>query len=130
MPEKIITNLKYGGYMKKALWLSLISVSAVFAQEAVTGGATKLAPGGASFFTWLGIVSIVSMTIAAIGVAFAQSAAAQKALDGAARQPEVAGKLMTQMLIALVFMETLAIYALLVVFLLLFVNPFTKYFLM
>jgi F0F1-type ATP synthase membrane subunit c/vacuolar-type H+-ATPase subunit K len=36
---------------------------------------------------------------------------------------------MTQMLIALVFMETMAIYALLVVFLLLFVNPFAKYFL-
>jgi F-type H+-transporting ATPase subunit c len=116
--------------MKKAFWLSLILVSAVFAQEAVAGGAAKLAPGGASFFTWLGIASIVGMIIAAIGVAFAQSAVAQKALDGASRQPEVAGKLMTQMLIALVFMETLAIYALLVVFLLLFVNPFAKYFLM
>jgi F-type H+-transporting ATPase subunit c len=130
MSEKIVTKLKHGGYMKKAVWLSLILVSAVFAQEAVAGGAAKLAPGGATFFTWLGIASIVSMAIAAIGVAFAQSAAAQKALDGAARQPEVAGKLMTQMLIALVFMETLAIYALLVVFLMLFVNPFTKYFLM
>jgi F-type H+-transporting ATPase subunit c len=115
--------------MKKAFWLSLILGSAVFAQEA-TGSAAKLAPGGASFFTWLGIASIVGMIIAAIGVAFAQSAVAQKALDGASRQPEVAGKLMTQMLIALVFMETLAIYALLVVFLLLFVNPFAKYFLM
>jgi F0F1-type ATP synthase membrane subunit c/vacuolar-type H+-ATPase subunit K len=34
------------------------------------------------------------------------------------------------MLIALVFMETLAIYALLVIFLLLFVNPFAKFFIM
>ncbi len=116
--------------MKKAIWLSLFAVSAVFAQQAAPGAAQKLAPGGATFFTWLGIASIVSMAIAAIGVAFAQSAAAQKALDGAARQPEVAGRLMTQMLIALVFMETLAIYALLVVFLMLFVNPFAKFFIM
>ena len=112
--------------MKKALLLCLLLATAVFAQEAT--GATKLAPGGATFFTWLGIVSIIAMVVAAIGVAFAQSAAAQKALDGAARQPEIAPRLMTQMLIALVFMETLAIYALLVIFLLLFVNPFIKFF--
>jgi len=113
--------------MKKAVWLSLICGSAAFAQEAA-GSAGKLAPGGASFFTWLAVVSIVGMTVLGIGVAFAQSMAARKALDGAARQPEVAGRLMTQMLIALVFMETMAIYALLVVFLLLFVNPFARFF--
>jgi len=117
--------------MKKVLLLSLVLVMFLFAQEAATGtAATKLAPGGATFFTWLGIASIIGMVLTAIGVAFAQSSAAKKALDGAARQPEVAGRLMTQMLIALVFMETLAIYALLVIFLLLFVNPFTKFFVM
>jgi len=111
--------------MKKAVWLSLVLGSAAFAQEA--GG--KLASGGVSFFTWLALISIISMVVIGVGVAWAQSSVARKALDGAARQPEVAGKLMTQMLIALVFMETMAIYALLVVFLLLFVNPFAKYFL-
>ena len=115
--------------MKKALWLTLLVGSAAFAQE-TAGTAAKLAPGGASFFTWLATASILMMGAAAIGVAFAQSMAARKALEGAARQPEAAGRLMTQMLIALVFMETLAIYALLVVFLLLFVNPFAKYFVM
>ena len=115
--------------MKKALLLSLVCGSALLAQEAA-GGAGKLAAGGASFFTWLAVISIVGMTVIGVGVAFAQSIAARKALDGAARQPEVAGRLMTQMLIALVFMETMAIYALLVVFLLLFVNPFAKFFLM
>ena len=116
--------------MKKAVWLSLVLGSAAFAQQqpAVVG---KLAPGGATFFTWLSVVSVVAMAVAAIGVAFAQSIAARKALDGAARP---AGsrrpKLMTQMLIAVVFMETLAIYALLVIFLMLFVNPFAKYFLL
>jgi F-type H+-transporting ATPase subunit c len=114
--------------MKKAVWLSLVLGSAAFAAGEAAGGAGTLAPGGAGFFTWLAVVSVVSMAVVAIGVAFTQSMAARKALDGAARQPEVAGRLMTQMLIALVFMETLAIYALLVIFLLLFVNPFAKYF--
>lgn len=115
--------------MKKAVWLSLILGSAAFAQQppAAVG---KLAPGGAAFFTWLSVISVAAMALAAIGVAFAQSMAARRALDGVARQPEVAGRLMTQMLIAVVFMETLAIYALLVIFLLLFVNPFAKYFLL
>jgi F-type H+-transporting ATPase subunit c len=116
--------------MKRVLMLGLLCGSAAFAAEAIapeTG--SKLAAGGAGFFTWLAVISIVGMTVIGVGVAFAQSIAARKALDGAARQPEVAGKLMTQMLIALVFMETMAIYALLVVFLLLFVNPFAKYFL-
>ena len=113
--------------IKKAVWLSLLAGSAAFAEEAVQAGG-KLAPGGANFFTWLAIVSVAGMVLIGIGVGFAQSMAARRALDGAARQPEAAGKLMTQMLIALVFMETMAIYALLVVFLMLFVNPFAKYF--
>jgi len=116
--------------MKKVLWLSLILGSAAFAADQAGTAGGKLLPGGAGFFTWLAVISVISMVVVGVGVAFAQSIAARRALDGVARQPEVAGRLMTQMLIALVFMETLAIYALLVVFLILFVNPFTKYFVM
>ena len=113
--------------IKKALWLSLLAGSASFAQE-TSGAASKLAPGGATFFTWLAITCVAGMVLVGIGIGFAQSMAARRALDGAARQPSSADKLMTQMLIALVFMETMAIYALLVVFLMLFVNPFAKFF--
>jgi F-type H+-transporting ATPase subunit c len=117
--------------MRKVLCLSLLGAAAAFASEGPAAEAAgKLIPGGAAFFTWLGIISVAGMVVVGVGVAFAQSMAARRALDGAARQPEAAGKLMTQMLIALVFMETMAIYALLVVFLMLFVNPFAKYFTM
>jgi F-type H+-transporting ATPase subunit c len=109
--------------MKKIFWLTLMLSSGLFAQ-----GTAAAADGKGMFFTYLVALSIIGMAITAVGVAFAQSRAAVKALEGVARQPESAGRLMTQMLIALVFMETLAIYALLVVFLLLFVNPFVKYF--
>ena len=54
--------------IKKAIWLSLLAGSAAFAQE-TSGAASKLAPGGAAFFTWLAIVSVAGMVLAAIGVA-------------------------------------------------------------
>ncbi|MGQ9706610.1 MAG: ATP synthase F0 subunit C [bacterium] len=67
------------------------------------------------------------MALAAVGAAFSQAKAAVSALDGVARQPEASGKIQIQMILALVFIETLAIYTLVVVLILLFANPFTKY---
>jgi F-type H+-transporting ATPase subunit c len=128
--QQLITNNRIGGNMKKICWLSLLFASVLFAQGAAqaTQQVAKAVDGKGAFFTYLTALSIVSMAVTAVGVAFAQARAAVKALEGSARQPEVAPRIMTQMLIALVFMETLAIYALLVIFLLLFVNPFVKYF--
>lgn len=108
--------------MKKLFWLTLVWAPSLFAEGTAAAGNGKT-----MFFTYLAALAIIGMAITGVGVAIAQSRAAVKALEGVARQPEAAGKLMTQMLIALVFMETLAIYALLVVFLLLYVNPFIKY---
>jgi len=44
--------------------------------------------------------------------------AASKALEGMARQPEAAGNLRTSMILSFAFMESLAIYGLLIAFLL------------
>jgi F-type H+-transporting ATPase subunit c len=59
------------------------------------------------------------MGIATIGPAVGQGTAAAKAMEGIARQPEVAGELRTTLIIALAFMEALCIYGLLIAFLLL-----------
>jgi F-type H+-transporting ATPase subunit c len=114
--------------MRIALMTLLVASRALGQEAAATAG--KLAPGGSDFFTIILVASMLGMTVTAVGVALAQAIAAKTALEGAARQPAVAPRLMTQMLVALVFMETLAIYALLVVFLLIFVNPFAKHFLL
>ena len=54
-----------------------------------------------------------------LGLSFiAQGLAASKALEGMARQPEVAGEIRTTMILALAFMEALTIYGLLVAILL------------
>lgn len=62
------------------------------------------------------------MGIATIGPALGQGNAAAKAMEGIARQPEVAGELRTTLIIALAFMEALAIYGLLIAFMLLFLK--------
>jgi F-type H+-transporting ATPase subunit c len=59
------------------------------------------------------------MGIATIGPALGQGTASAKALEGMARQPEMAGELRTTLIIALAFMEALTIYGLLIAFLLL-----------
>jgi F-type H+-transporting ATPase subunit c len=69
---------------------------------------------------YLGLLALgvcLAVPIAALAVGLGQGNAAASALQGMARQPEMHGKLQTSMLIALGFMEALAIYALLVFFL-------------
>ncbi|HDM43335.1 MAG TPA: ATP synthase F0 subunit C [Firmicutes bacterium] len=75
----------------------------------------------------IAVASAFAMAIAAIGAAISQARAAVSAMEAVARQPEASGKIQIQMILALVFIETLAIYTLVVVLILLFANPFTKY---
>jgi F-type H+-transporting ATPase subunit c len=57
--------------------------------------------------------------------AFAQGRAITAALDGMARQPNAAGRIQTALIIGLAFIESLAIYVLLIALILLFANPFS-----
>ncbi|HEC80521.1 MAG TPA: ATP synthase F0 subunit C [Firmicutes bacterium] len=75
----------------------------------------------------IAVTSAFAMAIVAIGAAISQARAAVSAMEAVARQPEASGKIQIQMILALVFIETLAIYTLVVVLILLFANPFTKY---
>ena len=59
--------------------------------------------------------------LAAAGGAIAMGMAASKSVEGIARQPEAEGKIRTTFMLALVFIETAIIYALLVAILIIFV---------
>lgn len=63
----------------------------------------------------IGILMGVSVAGAAIG----QGLVGSKALESMARQPELAGKIRTAMILALGLIESLAIYSLLIAFMLL-----------
>jgi len=70
------------------------------------------------------VVASVSMAIATIGTGIGQGMAVNGAMQGISRQPEAAGTIGTNLIIGLAFIESLAIYALVVALLLLFADPF------
>ncbi len=69
--------------------------------------------------TLIGIAAALAIGLSTIGPGIGQGIASAKALEGMARQPEMAGELRTNMILALAFMEAMSIYGLLISFLLL-----------
>ena len=70
------------------------------------------------------VVAGFSIAIATIGTGIGQGMAVNGAMQGISRQPEAAGTIGTNLIIGLAFIESLAIYALVVALLLLFADPF------
>ena len=67
----------------------------------------------------IAIAAALVLGISALGVALGQAQAASKAIESMARQPEMQGKLQSTMILAMGFMEALAIYGLVIAFMLL-----------
>lgn len=67
----------------------------------------------------IALAAALSIALSAIGVAIGQGMAATKAIESMARQPELQGKLQSTMILAMGFMEALAIYGLVIAFMLL-----------
>jgi F-type H+-transporting ATPase subunit c len=63
-------------------------------------------------------VAVVMLSL--VGSAYAIGRIGAAGLDGMARNPEASGSLMTAMILAIAFSESLAIYALVIAFLILF----------
>ena len=87
-----------------------------------------LNPGAADFFTKSVMVAALGLVAVGIVGALSQMFAIRKALEGMARQPEAGGQLQLSMIIGLAFIESLVLYVLFISIILLFANPFTKYF--
>ncbi|MCS6860130.1 MAG: ATP synthase F0 subunit C [Abditibacteriales bacterium] len=71
-----------------------------------------------AYLAVLALVIGFGLPLAVLSAAYAQGRVASSALEGMARQPEAAGNLQTGMIIALAFIESLIIYALLMFFML------------
>ncbi len=68
----------------------------------------------------------IGMGIAAAGCGIGQGLGLKAACEGTARNPEASGKIQVMLILGLAFVESLAIYALVVNLLLLFANPFVS----
>lgn len=66
----------------------------------------------------IALAAALAIALSTIGPGLGQGIAASKALEGMARQPEMAGTIRTGMILALAFMEAMTIYGLLIAILL------------
>ena len=76
-----------------------------FAQGGTTGGTN-----------WVAVAAGIAMAIASAGCGLGQGRAAAAANEGIARNPSASGAIQTALIIGLAFIESLAIYTLLIVF--------------
>lgn len=98
-------------------------VLALLASPTALWAAEEAMPAGEGALTFfkaaLALGTGLCIAIAAAAGALGQGRAAAAALEGIARNPEAAGKVMTPMIIALALIESLVIYALVISFMLL-----------
>lgn len=69
-------------------------------------------------FSWVAIASALAIGVAALGAALGMGRAGTAALEGIARNPGAAGKIFTPLIITLALIEAVAIYGLLIAFVL------------
>jgi F-type H+-transporting ATPase subunit c len=98
----------------------LLSVAAVMA--VVTSSAFAAEAGAADAATWAKYIGAgIAMGVAALGTGMGQGNAIKGAVEGISRNPSASGKISTTMIIGLALIESIAIYALVVALILLFV---------
>ncbi len=97
----------------------MLVASAAFASEAAGSDAAKM-----SFYASVALASAIGIGIAALGTGIGMGMGIGRAVEGIARNPEASGKIMTTMIVGLALIESLAIYTLVVVLILLYAKPF------
>jgi F-type H+-transporting ATPase subunit c len=77
------------------------------------------------FFSISIVTAGLTIALAVLGASAAQGKAASTAFEAMARQPEAQGGISGSLILSLALIESLAIYALAISFVILFANPFT-----
>ncbi|HVX12775.1 MAG TPA: F0F1 ATP synthase subunit C [Pirellulales bacterium] len=74
------------------------------------------------------LLAALTTTLGSIGPAIGQSRAIISALHAIARQPDASDRISRVLFVGLAMIESLAIYCLVIALIILFANPFAKYF--
>jgi F-type H+-transporting ATPase subunit c len=104
----------------------LVSSPLVFAAETITAGESYTK---AIFAVGAMIAAAFSIGVGAVGAALGIGSAANAACNAVGRNPGVQGKIMMTMLVGMAMAESIAIYALVISLVLLYANPYMRYFL-
>ncbi len=102
-----------------SLLITSLFVSVAFAAEAMSDA--KL-----NYYAWATLGCAIGIGLAALGTGVGMGHGIRGATEGTARNPGVSGKIMTTLIIGLAMIESLAIYALVVILITFFANPFVK----
>jgi F-type H+-transporting ATPase subunit c len=96
--------------------------------EAEAPAAGALDPNYTIYFALSVLGAGLAIGLGACGTGVGMGSAVRGALEGAARNPDTYGRLLTTMMIGLAMIESLAIYALVIALILLYANPFASLF--
>ncbi len=112
--------------MKKISAILLLVIVLMLVASAAFAAETAAAPdaGKFAFFGTVAAASAIGIGIAALGTGIGMGLGIGRAVEGIARNPEASGKIMTTMIVGLALIESLAIYTLVVVLILLYAKPF------
>ncbi len=110
---------KFTAIMLVVFGVMLIATAAIASEGEASADAAKM-----SFYATVALASAIGIGIAALGTGIGMGLGIGKAVEGIARNPEASGKIMTTMIVGLALIESLAIYTLVVVLILLYAKPF------
>ena len=106
--------------MRKLLMIALNTVALL----GMAGMAFAAEPLNSDSLGLTGLAAALGIGIAACGCGIGMGVGLRGATEGIARNPEVSGKITGTMILAFAFIESLAIYALVISFILLYANPY------
>jgi len=109
-----------------AIIVVLVSSSFAFAADVIAAGESYTK---AIFAVGAMIAAAFSIGVGAVGAALGIGSAANAACNAVGRNPGVQGKIMMTMLVGMAMAESIAIYALVISLVLLYANPYMRYFL-
>jgi F-type H+-transporting ATPase subunit c len=116
--------------MKKIFMVTMLALFAVALFAPLAFGAeaagTSVDPAKLQYYGLATLGCAVGIGLAAAGCGAGMGHGIRGALEGTARNPAVGGKLMTTLIIGLAMIESLAIYALVIVLITFYANPFVK----
>jgi len=107
--------------MKKVITVALLTMVAVVLLAPFAFAADEATMG---YYSYAVLGCGLAIGLAALGTGIGMGTGLSRACEGVARNPGVSGKIMTTLIVGLALIESLCIYALVVVLIVLFVNPF------
>ncbi len=115
--------------MKRILSLTLLTLFVVALLAPLAFGEEAAKAVSDAKLGYYGLATLgcaIGIGLAALGTGIGMGHGLRGATEGTARNPGVSGKIMTTLIIGLAMIESLAIYALVIVLITFFANPFVK----